>query len=384
MNRIDLTPKVKSLACDLGFSPVGITSADPPDHWPFYESWVSNGYAGEMGYLTRNLERRADPQHIVPGARSIVCVGLNYLPEASSETSDDETPNPKGRISCYARGDDYHNVMKQKLFALLEGIRSLDPKTEGRAYVDTGPVLERDYASRAGVGWFGKHTNLIEKRTGSWFFIGELIVTTDLVPDPPATDHCGTCTRCIDACPTSAILEPYVLDSNRCISYLSIELKGPIPKDLREGMGDWVYGCDVCQDVCPWNVKQARPTVDQAFKSRSGFERPDLRDLLSLDQETFSRRFRNSPIKRTKRRGLLRNAAVALGNVGDASDIPALTDALADEEPLVRQHAAWALGRIGGAGARNALNARWVHETDTQVLDEIRYALTKTEEECRV
>ena len=375
MNGIDLTRKVKALARELGFAPVGITSADPPENWAFYKSWVDKGYAGEMGYLQRNLDRRADPATLVPGARSIICVGMNYLPE----TADDSPKEPSGRISCYARGDDYHDVMKAKLLKLLEGIRELDPGTEGRAYVDTGPVLEREFASRAGLGWFGKHTNLIEKRSGSWFFIGELIVTTELSPDAPATDHCGTCTKCIEACPTDAILEPYVLDSNRCISYLTIELKGPIPKDLREGMGDWVYGCDVCQDVCPWNLKQARSTAEPAFQARAGFERPDLRELLGLDQEAFSTRFRKSPIKRTKRRGLLRNAAVALGNVGDESDVAALAGALADDEPLIRRHAAWALGRIGGDDALKALLEGLDREADDDVTDEIRSALKQSE-----
>jgi epoxyqueuosine reductase len=376
VNGIDLTRKVKALAHDLGFAPVGITSADPPEHWASYESWVSKGYAGEMGYLERNLDRRADPKVLVPGAQSIVCVGLNYLPPGLEADSD----GPTGQISCYARGDDYHDLMKSKLFELLEGIRVLDPQVEGRVYVDTGPVLEREYASRAGLGWFGKHTNLIQKRAGSWFFIGELIITTDLVPDPPAVDHCGTCTRCIDACPTDAILEPYVLDSNRCISYLTIELKGPIPKDLREGMGDWVYGCDVCQDVCPWNVKQAEPTAVQEFAARPGADRPDLRGLLALDQSAFSQRFRKSPIKRTKRRGLLRNAAVALGNIGDSSDVEALSGALIDDEALIRQHAAWALGRIGGETAKGKLQEQLRLETDPDVQDEIEHAIRQSED----
>ena len=371
VTRSDLTRRVKATAREMGFSPVGITSAAPPGHWAFYKSWVDKGYAGEMGYLTRNLDRRQDPTLLVPGARSIVCVGLNYRPD--NQVLSDETPS--GRISCYARGDDYHDVMKGRLIDLQKEITSLAPGTVGRAYVDTGPVLEREFAARAGLGWFGKHTNLIEKHTGSWFFLGELILTVELDPDPPATDHCGTCTRCIDACPTEAIVEPYVLDSNRCISYLTIELKGPIPNDLREGVGDWVYGCDVCQDVCPWNEKHAVPTSDPAFQARPGFDRPSLRDLLSLDQEAFSSQFRKSPIKRTKRRGLLRNAAVALGNVGTHRDVPALSKALSDQEPLVREHAAWALGRIGGEEAVATLKSRLDVEDVASVRQEILDAL---------
>ena len=375
MNRFELTQRVKALAHEIGFNPVGITSADPPTHWAFYENWVEADYAGEMGYLTRNLNRRKDPQVLVPGARSIICVGLNYQPKPTDEAR----LGPTGRISDYARGDDYHDLMKARLIELQGKVVELIPETEGRAYVDTGPVLERDFAARAGVGWFGKHTNLIHKRSGSWFFLGELILTADLVPDTPATDHCGTCTKCIDACPTNAILEPYVLDSKRCISYLSIELRGPIPKDLREGMGDWIYGCDVCQDVCPWNEKQALPTDEPAFQSRPGFERPELHGILEMDQAAFSERFRKSPIKRTKRRGLLRNAAVALGNTGDRSDVPVLERALSDVEPLVRSHSAWALGRIGGSEARKALAARMKIEEEEDVKTEIQEALNQSD-----
>jgi len=371
VNRIELSAHVKQMARDLGFSPVGITTADPPGRWAFFQDWLSDGHAGEMSYLARNGDKRSDPRVLVPGARSIVCVGLNYLPPVQ----DGERDGPHGEISSYARGDDYHEVMKHRLRTLLDRIAGLDPKVEGRYYVDTGPVFEREYAARAGLGWFGKHTNLIEKRTGSYFFLGELILTTDLEPDAPAMDHCGTCTRCMDACPTDAIPEPYVLDSNRCISYLTIELKGPIPKDLRRGMGSWVYGCDVCQDVCPWNVKYASPTGESAFQARPGSERPDLHQLLGLSQDAFSKRFRKSPIKRTKRRGLLRNAAIALGNVGAESDVPVLARALEDDEPLVRGHAAWALGRIGGDAGRKVLASHLQSELDPDVREEIESAL---------
>ena len=374
LDRTQLTYRVKSIAKDLGFAPVGITTADSPGHWSFFKSWVDKGFAGEMGYLTRNLEKRADPKTLVPGAKSIVCVGLNYLPSSSSAAC-----GQTGQISRYAQGDDYHDVMKSRLCDLQAQITLLEPKTEGRAYVDTGPILEREYAARAGLGWFGKHTNLIHKRSGSWFFIGELILTTELDWDPPATDHCGTCRRCIDACPTQAILEPYVLDSKRCISYLSIELKGPIPKMLRQGLGDWVYGCDVCQEVCPWNEKHERPTDESVFQPRPGLDRPELHDLLGMDREAFSRRFKKSPIKRTKRRGLLRNAAVALGNKGSVSDIPVLTSALHDDEPLIRSHAAWALGQIGGVEAMAALRERENVEIEVDVLDEIKDAIIQSE-----
>ena len=265
--------------------------------------------------------------------------------------------------------------MKTKLLGLLEEIQALAPSAEGRAYVDTGPVLERDFAARAGVGWSGKHTNLIHRKRGSWFFLGEILLTVELDCDPPATDHCGTCTRCIDACPTEAIVAPYVLDAGRCISYLTIELKGAIPGDLRPKMGNWIYGCDICQEVCPWNRKHARRTDEAGFRPRQGLASPDLAELLRTDQAGFSRRFKGSPIKRTKRRGLLRNAAVALGNVGGKGDVPVLREALLDAEPLVRAHAAWALGRIGGEAVARALEEAMRRETDEGVREEIGLAL---------
>ena len=243
-----LTEKIKDLAISSGFDLVGICSADAPDHWAFYLDWLSKGYSGEMHYLNRNLERRSGPKEILPEAKSVVCVGLNYEPEQGDTRPDDRA---RGLISRYARGEDYHEVMVKRLRHLLEQIQTEVPSTEGKAYVDTGPVLERDFAARAGLGWFGKHTNLIHKQKGSWFFLGEIILSLDLVADAPVTDHCGSCTLCMEACPTEAIPEPFVVDATRCISYLTIELKGPIPMDLRQGMGNWVYGCDICQEVCP-------------------------------------------------------------------------------------------------------------------------------------
>lgn len=363
-----LTERVKSAACALGFNPVGVAAATTPEHWAFYQQWLAQGFAGQMGYLGRNLERRADPREIVPDAKSILCVGINYLPQEKEPGPDGEA---RGRISHYAQGDDYHDVMKTRLFDLLAAIQVMEPSAQGRVYVDTGPVLERDFAARAGLGWFGKHTCLIHKNRGSYFFLGEIILNLALDPDTPVPDHCGTCTRCIDACPTDAIVEPYVLDARRCISYLTIELKGAIPRDLRPGIGNWIYGCDICQDVCPWNQKHARPTEEAAFQARENRTAPKLSDLLSLDQAAFSSTFKGSPIKRTKRRGLLRNAAVALGNVGTQAAVPALVQALADAEPLVRQHAAWALGRIGGPNACRALELALEKETDPEVREEI-------------
>lgn len=368
--RSSLTARIKSHARELGFDLVGVAPAHPPEHWPFFLDWIAQKFAGEMGYLARNLERRGDPTEILPGAKSIVCVGMNY--NNGQETTDGEL---RGQIARYARGDDYHDVLKDRLFRLLSFIRAeAGPDSEGRVYVDTGPVLERDAAVRAGLGWFGKHTCLIHRRAGSWLLLGEILLTVELDYDTPALDHCGTCTRCIDACPTGAILEPYVLDSRRCISYLTIEVKGDIPAEMRPLMGDWVFGCDVCQEVCPWNRK-APATEEPAFAPREGLEAPLLIDLLRMDQAAFSARFKGSPIKRTKRRGLLRNAAVALGNSGDLRAVPALIGAMNDPEPLVRGHAAWALGRLGGDEARAAMEAALGREEDAEVREEIERAL---------
>lgn len=368
---MSLTKKIKEIAYTLGFEWVGVAPAQKPEHWAFYQQWLSLGHAGEMGYLGRNLDRRADPCEVVPNAKSILCLGTNYLPH---EVKADDA-EPRGFISKYARGDDYHDVIKARLFNLLAQIQDLEPSADGRVYVDTGPVLERDFAARAGLGWFGKHTGLIDKQTGSWFFLAEIILTLELEPDAPQLDHCGTCTRCIDACPTDAIVAPYEVDSRRCISYLTIELRDSIPRGLRSKMGAWVYGCDICQDVCPWNVKHSQPTDDPVFQARPGLGSPKLADLLEMDQTAFSTKFKNSPIKRTKRRGLLRNAAVALGNVGAVEDIPVLALALIDVEPLVRGHAAWALGQIGGDKAHNVLMDRLQEEDDPEVTEEILLAL---------
>ncbi len=367
-----VTQQVKDLARAAGFDLVGVASAAPPTHWQAYEDWLGRGFGGQMAYLARNLDRRGDPRAILPGARSILCVGALYHPGPS----DGPGSEPTGQISSYARGDDYHDVMTPRLQAVLDEIRKRWPDTEGKVYVDTGPVLERDFAEAAGLGWFGKHTNLIHQRSGSFFFIGEILLTLDLQGDAPTTDHCGTCVRCIEACPTDAIVAPYELDSRKCISYLTIELKGAIPKELRTGVGDWIYGCDVCQDVCPWNEKHGQTTEDPALAPKAGRDRPVLADLLRMNQAEFSRTFSKSPVKRTKRRGLLRNAAVALGNTGGEGDVPVLGDALVDEEPLVRGHAAWALGQIGGDEAKDVLTEALKDEGDECVRVEIEDALS--------
>jgi epoxyqueuosine reductase len=367
---VKLKEKIQAKAEELGFSLMGVAPADPLEGAQFYARWVALGYAGEMEYLKRNIDKRADVQEMVPGAQSIVCLGMEYFQQTP------ETDEPlRGRFAAYARGDDYHDVIKKRLFLLWDFMREeADGEVEGRVYVDTAPVLERELAQRAGLGWWGKNTCLINKRKGSNFFLAEIVSTLELPADEPATDHCGTCTRCLDACPTDAFAEPYVLDASRCISYLTIELKGAIPRALRKGMGDWVYGCDICQDVCPWNGR-AEVAVEPAFASRQGLERPDLREWIALDGDAFNEKFRRNPAKRPKRRGLLRNVAVALGNSGDARAVEPLIHALGDEEALVRGHAAWGLGELGGQEAKRALQARLELEEDGQVRAEIVQAL---------
>jgi epoxyqueuosine reductase len=293
-----------------------------------------------MEYLPRGAEKRRDTRLPFAGARSAIVVGLNYGGTA-----------PSGPIARYARGDDYHEVMWRTLDSLHEWIDAqVGYSTAGKSYVDTGPILERDLARRAGLGWFGKNTNLVNPHLGSFFFIGALLVDLELEPDPPfEADRCGTCTRCLDACPTGAILDERILDATKCISYLTIEAKGPVPLELREGIGDRVYGCDICQDVCPWNVSFARELTNESLAphpSTAGNARDVSHRILAMTADDFRSEFRHSPMKRAKLRGLKRNAAVVLGNVGSAEDLPVLTSALDESEEMVREHASWAIDRI--------------------------------------
>lgn len=338
---LSLEELIKAQAYGLGFDLVGITSLGPMDTAGEFEKWVEAGYAGEMEYLPRAAEKRRDSRLPVPGARSAIVVGLDYGGRA-----------PSGAVARYARGDDYHEIMLDRLGELHEWIESeMGSPVRAKAYVDTGPILERDLARRAGLGWFGKNTNLVNPRIGSFFFIGSLLVDLDLVSDAPfEADRCGTCTRCLDACPTGAFVEPRLLDATRCISYLTIEVKGAIREDLRAKMGTHLYGCDICQDVCPYNVKFAQALREPAFAARATIADRDAhslaREMLTMDDAAFRSMFKKSPMKRAKRRGLARNAAVVLGNLGDEGDVAALTHAAAHNEPLVREHASWALEQI--------------------------------------
>ena len=336
-----LAQRIKAQAYGLGFDLVGITTLGPMATAERFEEWLGEGRAGEMHYLARGAEKRRDSRRPVEGARSAVVVATDYGGK-----------EPSGPVARYARGDDYHDVMESRLRELHRWIDEMaGAPIRGKAYVDTGPILERDLARRAGLGWFGKNTMLVNPRIGSFFFLGALLVDLDLTPDAPfEAERCGTCTRCLDACPTEALLEPGVLDARRCISYLTIELKGAIPEELRPGIEGLVYGCDICQSVCPWNVRFAQALEEPAFAAREALAGRDARtlarELLAMTQDEFSAAFKGSPMKRAKLRGLKRNAAVVLGNAGAPEDVDVLTRAL-DDEPLVCEHAAWALARLG-------------------------------------
>ncbi len=369
-----LASRIKAYGVQLGFDLVGISRVQEPAHGEAFLDWLRRAHHGEMAYMARTAQQRLHPEQLVPWARSVVSVALNYNTPFSRGAAQGQL---RGWISRYAWGDDYHDVMQAKLgrlFAFVQTEAGAD--VQGRAFVDAGPVLDRESGAHAGIGWFGKNTNLLSMKIGSFFVLGELFLSLALPPDRPVRDRCGRCRLCLDACPTNAFVGPYVLDARRCISYLTIELKGPIPRELRPLMGTHIFGCDICQEVCPYNTT-CRPTHEAAFQPRQGLHAPELIPLLRLTEEEFKTRFRGSPILRAKRRGFLRNVCVALGNLGRAEAVPALAEALAgDPEPLVRAHAAWALGRIGGREAEAALDQALGHERDAMVKDEIRLAVT--------
>lgn len=369
----ELSSAVKGEALRLGFELVGIAPAVPAETFPHLERWLDQGYAGEMGYLGRRREAYRHPDSLLRGARSVIVCAMNYR---TSEPP--RTPVPgQSRVSRYAWGPrDYHTVLRERLDRLGDFLHSRVPGCRTRAVVDTAPLLERDYARLAGLGWFGKNTLLINKRRGSWLFLGALLTDLALTIDEPhRTDHCGSCTRCLDACPTSAFVAPRVLDARRCISYLTIELRDrPIPEDLRPGVEDWLFGCDVCQDVCPWNRK-APVSPESTFAPRADLFPADCVALLRLTETEFEREFGATPLARPGRAGVLRNACIVLGNAGRPEGVPALIGALSDEESLVRGAAAWALGRIGGMEARAALESRARVEHNPDVGREIRNAL---------
>jgi epoxyqueuosine reductase len=340
----DLGDRARRLARDAGFDLVGIAGTEPPPELAFFGEWVSRGHAGEMGYLSGQVEKRSDLRVAFPWARSVVCVGLQYdTPHPYSV----DAPPEAGWISRYAWGDDYHDVMKAMLDRVVEALRAEVGSFEARTYVDTGPVVERAWAAAAGLGAFGKNTCLLHPEHGSWFFLGEIVTDLEMEADAPRGDMCGTCTACLEACPTGALPAPGVLDATRCISYLTIELRGALPEELREGVGRHVFGCDICQDVCPWNRRRRR-RGGPPFEPRPGTVAPDLAELARMGGEELRDRFRRSPVKRARRRGLLRNVAVALGNTGDPAHRGALEHLARDEDPVVRAHADWGLKQLDG------------------------------------
>lgn len=333
---------IRQRAWQLGFDDCRFTSAAAPASAGDFQNWLHQKNHGEMAWLERNAEKRVDPQKVLPGAKSVVVLAASYHGGPEPASGSGQT----GVVARYARFDDYHDILAERLKQLAGFVDQLGgAETRSLWYVDTGPLLERDLAQRAGLGFAGKHTNLISRKLGNWIFLSEIITTLELEPDPPEKNRCGSCTRCITACPTNAITAPFQLDARKCISYLTIELKGAIPLELRPAIGNRIYGCDDCLAACPWN-RFAQTGNLMKTHARKNLESPDLIELLQLDAVAFKTRFTGSPILRTKRRGLLRNVCVALGNIGDERALPALQKASRDVEPLIAEHAQWAIGQI--------------------------------------
>lgn len=346
MGADDRREGIRRRALELGFDVVGFAAADVgPEAGEGLAEYLSRGYHGDMGWMASNAKRRGTPTGLWQDAKTVIVVGANYTPRRNPM---DEYPSMRrsgrGAVSVYARNRDYHDVMKKRLRVLARWIHE-DLGAEVKLFVDTAPVMEKPLAQTAGLGWQGKHTNLVSRSFGSWLFLGEVYTTLDLQPDEPDTDRCGSCTKCQDICPTDAFPEPYKLDARRCISYLTIEHKGHIDRDLREGIGHRIYGCDDCLAVCPWN-KFAEPTADPAFLPRVELAAPRLTDLAALDDASFRQIFAGSPIKRIGRDRFVRNVLIAIGNSGDASAAAVVKDLLADASPIVRAMAVWALARI--------------------------------------
>jgi epoxyqueuosine reductase len=371
MDPSHLTHELKHEARRLGFDLVGVCPAVQPGRLAGFHQWLQAGYAGEMRYLQERAEAYEHPRHVLDGVRSLVMLAMNYRtvqPRAGAAG--------RGRVSRYAWGSDYHDVGHQRLRRLADFVQSRVADAQLRGVVDTAPLLEREFAVLAGLGWIGKNSLLLNKQQGSWFLLAALLTDCLLEYDAPhETDHCGTCRACLDACPTGAFVEPYVLDSRRCISYLTIELRGPVPRELRPGIGPWLFGCDVCQEVCPWNHDVPR-CDEPGFEPAGEGGMIELGALFELDDDGFRRRFRTTPLWRPKRRGLLRNAALVLGNQRDPAALPALRRGLDDREPLVRGACAWALGQLERDEARRALEQRLQVETDGEVREEIAAALS--------
>lgn len=353
-----LQQSIKDVAGRLGFTLAGFAAPEPPAHISAFEKWLAEGRHATMSYMASDRSRaaRANPHLILPGCKIILVLAAPYSnPAAVVPSPPDDSASVRGRIAAYAWGDDYHEVLPQRLQQIMEHIeRMVGHAVPHRCYTDTGPILERDLAQRAGLGWIGRNTCLINPRMGSYFLLAEILLDLELEPDPPFTaDHCGSCTRCIDACPTDCILPDRTIDSGRCISYLTIELRDEIPPALRPKLGNWVFGCDVCQLVCPWN-RFALPEGDPAFRSRNGTSLPVLEQDMRLSEADFSHKFGGSAIKRARRRGYLRNVAVALGNGSSTDALPVLQEAESDADELVKQHAGWAIQHLSRGRTQDA------------------------------
>lgn len=374
--RKEITVNIKEEGYKLGFDLIGIAPVDDYPESQFYKKWLGMGFEATMSYMSNSPERREDVRSIMPDARSVISCAVNYNSDHPYSTS---VKNPEtGWIARYAWGDDYHKVMKDMLSKLRDFIEISTEDKNSLTYVDTGPVLERMYSKYSGVGWTGKNTCTINQKLGSWLFLGEIITSMELEYDSPVPDRCGTCTKCIDECPTDAIRKPYIIDSSRCISYLTIENKNEIPYKYRKEIGNNIFGCDICQDVCPWNRKS--PVTDsKPFLPRKGLFQPELEYLLKLDQKTFSEIFKNSPVKRAKRRGLIRNVLVAIGNTKDSKYADLLRDLIKDEDALIRRHAVWALWMVQGKKCLDLLRSAAEKETDEGVILELKNILEKVD-----
>lgn len=333
--------QIRQRAFELGFDDCRFTSANAPDHARQFQQWLAKKKFGEMTWIERNAGKRIEPHKVLIDAKSVICLAASYDQDSESKIQNPEN----GIVARYAQFNDYHDVLAERLKTLAAFINSA-ANHKVLWYVDTGPILERDLAQRAGIGFIGKHTNLISRKFGNWIFLSEIITALELEPDTPETNHCGKCTRCISACPTNAITAPFELDARKCISYLTIELKGPVPVEFRKAIGNRIYGCDDCLAACPWN-RFAREGQMMKSYFRNDLQNPDLVELLSLNEVNFKQKFAGSPVLRTKRRGLLRNVCVALGNIGNKSTLPALEKASRDSEPLIAEHARWAIEEIG-------------------------------------
>lgn len=389
MANSEIKDAIRALAAAQGFVLCRITRAGFPDkHRHGLEYWLSQSMHGEMDYMAEEgrVMRRKSPESMLAEVRSVITLAMRHTPPPYSL---EETESDKGRgvIAAYAHGDDYHDIMKKRLKALARDLDTLLGEHDQRVYVDTAPVLEHALAEEAGLGWQGKHTLTINRQHGSYLVLGELFTTAEIEPDEPAPFHCGSCTACIDTCPTKAIVAPFVVDARRCISYLTIEYRGYIPHELRPLIGNRIFGCDDCQMICPWNGK-AEPVTLNHLQPREGNLLPELAELFALDDEGFRARFRKSPIKRTGRAGLLRNVAVAMGNSGDCNYIPQLLDAMNDSEPLIRGHSAWAVAHLlkqnPGQNPQSSngeiikkLEYHALHETDAGVLQELHLAIER-------